>query len=91
MATYLIAFETFPPSLAVQEQILIDAIKGFGNWARPTSKTWLIKTFLTREQVINQLRANAGPNDKLLVMLVSNDWISVNLSSDVVNWMKSGM
>lgn len=91
MLTYLITFEIFQPSLPIQEQVLTNAIKSFGNWARPTSKVWLIKTYLTREQIINQLRLSAGPNDKILVMLVSNDWISVNLTSEVVNWMKTGL
>lgn len=91
MNTFLISFEMFPPSLAVQEEILINAIKSFDSWARPTSKTWLIKTYLTREQVINFLKAYIGPNDRLLVMLVNNDWISINLPNDVINWMKSGL
>ncbi len=91
MNTYLVSFETLPPSLQIQEDILINAIKMFGPWARPNSKVWLIKTYLTREQVIESLRASAGPNDKILVMSVNNDWIAVNLPNDVVNWMKSGL
>ncbi len=91
MNTFLITFEMLPPSLTVQEEILINAIKSFDSWARPTPKTWLIKTYLTREQVINYLRTYIGPNDRLLVMLVNNDWIAINLPNDVVNWMKSGL
>ncbi len=91
MNTFLISFEIFAPSLPVQEGILINAIKSFGSWARPTSKIWLIKTYLTREQVMGNLRSQAGPNDSILVMLVSNDWIAINLPNDVINWMKSGL
>lgn len=91
MNTFLITFEIFLPSLATQEEILINAIKSYGSWARPTSKVWLIRTYSTREQVINYLRAYMGPNDRILVMLVNNDWIATNLPNDVVNWMKSGL
>lgn len=91
MNTYLITYEIHPPSLPLQEGIIINAIKSFPQWARPTNKVWLIKTYLTREQVMDTIRSNAGPNDRILVMLVSNDWISLNLSNDVVNWMKTGL
>ena len=92
MKTFLITFETRPPSLpGIQDQIIINAIKSFASWARPLSHIWLIKTPLTREQVIEHIRKYLGPNDKILIMLVSNDWISINLSSEVINWMKSGL
>lgn len=91
MNTFLITFEIFSPSLAVQEDVFANAIKTFNSWARPTSKTWLIKTYSTREQVIDYLKAYIGPNDRILVMLVNNDWIAINLPNDVVNWMKSGL
>ncbi len=92
MNTFLISFEIFPPSLPVQEEILIKAIKSFDSWAKPTSKkVWLIKTYLTREQVMDYLKAYIGPNDRILVMLVSNDWIALNLPNEVVNWMKLGL
>jgi hypothetical protein len=91
MNTYLITFELYSPSLPVQEQIITSAIKTFDSWAKPTSKVWLIKTYLTRDQVINYLIDNSGPNDRLLVMSVNNDWIARNLPNDVVNWMKSGL
>lgn len=91
MNTYLISFEIFSPSLIIQDEILINAIKSFGSWARPTSKVWLIKTFLSRDQVIDNLISQAGPNDRILVMSVNNDWIARNLPDDVVSWMKSGI
>lgn len=91
MNTFLISFEIFPPSFAVQEEILINAIKSFDSWARLTSKVWLIKTYSAREQVMDHLRANAGPNDRIIVMLANNDWVALNLPNDVINWMKLGL
>ena len=92
MTTFLISFEVRPPSIpGVQETVIRNSIKTFDSWARPLRNVWLIKTYLTREQVIQYLRGSLGPNDKILIMRVSNDWISINLSQEVINWMKSGL
>ena len=88
MNTFLISFETYPPSLPVQRGIIENKIRSFGAWARPTSFVWLIKTPFQREIVMNVLRTALGPNDKLLVMKVDNEWIAFHLSKDVVNWMQ---
>jgi hypothetical protein len=90
MNTFLITFEIKYPSLIpVQTNILINQIKSFNAWARPTNSVWLIKTYLPKEEVIKILRNAAGPSDKILVMKVSDEWISVNLTTEVINWMRS--
>lgn len=91
MNTFLITFELVFPSVGIQENIINDQIKSFGLWARPTSKVWLIKTYLTKEAVIDRLRNASGPNDKILVMRVTNDWIALHLPNEVIIWMKSGL
>ena len=89
MNIFLITFEIFPPSLLVQNEIIENAIKMFEFWARPTSTVWLIKTHNTKEVVINHLRAYAGPTDRILVMRVNSEWISINLPVEVINWLKA--
>lgn len=91
MNTFLITYQIFPPSLSLQEEIIINQIRSFNAWARPTGAVWLIKTYYSREFVMDQLKSVAGPNDRLLVMRVSNDWIALHLPTDVINWMKSGL
>lgn len=91
MNTFLISFEIHPPSLPMQRQIIIDSIKSFGYWAIPTNAVFLIKTFNSMEYVMNRIRSFSGPNDKILVMKVTNDWIALHLSNEVINWMKSGL
>ena len=91
MNTFLISFEIFPPSLPAQKEIITNQIKSLGDWARPTSSTWLIKTYSSREYVIDMMKSVAGPNDRILVMRVNNDWIALHLPNDVINWMKSGL
>jgi hypothetical protein len=87
--TFLITYGRLSPSLSVQEDIVANQIKTFGNWARPTSSVWLIKTYYSRMQIISMLKSKIGPTDKILVMRVNNDWIAHNLSNEVINWMKS--
>lgn len=90
MNTFLISFEFLPPSFSsIQEKILVNHIKSFGSWANPTSNLWLIKTYSSKEMVMNKLRTGIGPRDRLLIMKVTNEWISFNLQSVVVDWMKS--
>lgn len=91
MNTFLISFEIFPPSLPIQEGIITNQIKSFGAWARPTSSVWLIKTYSSREYVMDMLKSVAGPKDRILVMRVNDDWIALHLSYDVINWMRSGL
>lgn len=91
MNTFLITFEILYPSLSVQEDIITTQIKSLGSWARPTSKTWLVKTNYTRDYVMDRLQAVSGPNDRILVMRVDNDWIALHLPNDVITWMKAGL
>lgn len=85
MKTYLITYETFNLGL---ENSFIEEIKKFEYWARPTNFVWLVKTDLNRNQIFNKIRPFLGISDKLLVIEVTQDWISDNLTNDVVNWMR---
>jgi hypothetical protein len=89
--TYLISFQIVSPSLPLQEGIIVNQIKSLGDWAHPTSSVWLIKTFFPRDYIMSTLKSVSGPNDRMLVMRVNNDWIASNLPNDVINWMKLGM
>lgn len=91
MNIFLISFDIFPPSLLLQHGIIVNAIKSFGYWAKPTTAVWLIKTFYSKDYVMDRLRASAGPTDRILVMSVNKDWIALHLPNDVINWMQSNI
>ena len=92
MNTFMVSFEIKIPSIpGVQDVVIINAIKTFDSWAHPLNNVWLIKTYFTREQVIQYLRNYLGPKDKILIMKVNYEWISLNLTNEVINWMKSGL
>lgn len=87
MKTYFVLYEAFSPSAANLES----KIRMFTYWARPFQNAWLIKSIMTNEQVLNELRSVAIIYDKILVITVNNEWMSVNLSPEVVQWMKGGL
>lgn len=86
MNTYLITYET---GVNTSESQLTDKIKTFPSWARTTRSVWLIKTLNSTREVFNYLKPYTSPGDKLLVIEVTQDWISINFSDEVVNWMRS--
>lgn len=90
MNTYLITYNFSKPNLLL-EMNLITAIKSFNFWARPLPNVWLIRTMGYRNNVMGVLQNYIGPQDKLLIMKVDNDWISLHLEKDVVSWMQSGL
>lgn len=87
MKTYLVLYEAFSPSAANLES----KIRMFIYWARPFQNAWLVKSTMTNEQVLNELRSVATIYDQILVITVNNEWMSINLSPEVVQWMKGGL
>jgi len=85
MKTYLVAYDSILPELS-----LIDKIKSFQLWARPLTNVWLIKTDSDRGSVMNYVTSGSFFVGKILIIEVTNDWISRNLSQEVVNWMQGG-
>lgn len=86
--TYLITYDLIRPSTSVDYDQLYDAIRSFKYWAKPLESVWLIKTEMSREEIMNILRSKIDVNDKLLIMEISNRWIAYNIPDAVVNWMR---
>lgn len=70
--------------------VLYEAIKSYGKWARITESTWFIKTDDTCVQVRDNLAAMMDANDRLFVgeltgtaawrnVICSNDYLRENL------------
>jgi len=86
MKTYLIALES-----AFPETPVINKIKSFQLWARPMTNVWLIKSTSDRVSIYNYLLTGTFFTGKILVISVSDDWISKNLAQEVVKWMQGGL
>lgn len=87
MNTYLITYE----SIFTEDALLTNTIKSFERWACPIKGVWLIKSYLDRQTIYDKLKSSSGFMSKLLVIRVTNDWISYNLSPDVAKWMQEGL
>lgn len=91
MKTYLISYDLLSPTTFNNYTVIGNAIQSFDIWAKPLESLWLIKTTLTAQQIYNYLIKYIRPSDKLLIIHVDNDWISINLSNEVIKWMQAGL
>ena len=91
MKTYLITYELIYGDEYQSTINLIRKIQAFSLWAHPLKNVWLVKTDSDRAAIYNYLRPYLYPADKILIMSVTDDWISFNLSKDVVDWMQGGL
>jgi hypothetical protein len=89
MKTYLITYDLIKPETSTDYLKLFANIKSHISWAKPMQSVWFIKTNRTKAEVMKLLRSAADSNDKFLVIEVTKDWIAFNLSSSVIEWMKS--
>ncbi len=86
----LISYDLSAPDTSEHYERLIGRIKNLGMWAKPLESFWLVQTDNTVQTVRDDLMASVQSNDRLLVLDITGDgWASLNLSADVVNWMKN--
>lgn len=91
MKTYLISYDLVRPESSPEYVRLINAIKSYSYWAKPLESLWLVKTDVSAMQLINYLRTFISVADHILVIEVTKDWVSYNLSIAVVDWMKGNL
>ena len=90
MKTFLISYDLTNKTMFDYSR-LITYIKSFSNWAKPLESLWLVKTNLTSAQLRDELRKVVDANDKILVIEITNNWASFNISKEVTDWMKNGL
>ena len=81
---YLISYDLRKPGQDYKD--LHNAIKSYGNWAKPLESVWLIDTNQRAAQIYDRLRPHIDDNDYLLVIETGRDrqgW----LSKDIWNWL----
>jgi hypothetical protein len=92
MKTFLIAFNVRRNLYRDSESALVTKLKSYPKWAKPFEGVWLIKTERsTRQTIMDYLRSALNPEDQIMIIQVTNDWISRNLSPRIVEWLKSGL
>lgn len=90
MKTFLISYDLINKTMFDYSK-LIEYIKSFNVWAKPLESVWLIKTDLDVMDIVNQIRNITSTNDKILVIEVTNDWASFNISKEVSDWMRNNI
>jgi len=92
MKIYLISYDLTIPESSLDYERLIKTIQdSFEYWAKPLKSLWLIKTAQPRDEVMRVLRTVTDPNDKILVIEVTSDWIAFNINSEVIEWMRGNI
>lgn len=97
MNTLLIFLKVSPLSLMLNQRI-IPYLKGSGTWAKVSDHLWLIKTTANSVRVRDDLRSilsvdiGGGATDEVIVFdITKSDWASLNLSPELVKWIKNNI
>lgn len=85
VAAYMISYDLISPGQKYND--VQEAIKFFGSWAKILESTWLIKTYLSAEQVYNRVHEAMDSNDHLLVIEVKDNYYG-HLDNEVHKWIK---
>ncbi len=92
MATYLVSYDLRGTDETSDDyKRLIEKIKSYGTWARPTYSDWMIVTTKTTDRVRDELWAFMDSNDRLLVVTANAPASWVGIPQDVSDWMKANL
>lgn len=92
MKTYLISYDLGGPELRNDYSVLVTKIKSLGlGWAKVLQSVWLIRTNHEKEYIMTHLRSVVDINDKIIIMEVTKDWMSLNLLKEVTGWMHNNI
>ncbi len=90
MNTYLISYDLIKPGKDYTN--LIAFLKKYSSWAKPLESVWIVKSPLTAEGLRNEIQTHLDPNDKIIVVKVTNSEAAWrNLPTDVSEWLKNSM
>lgn len=72
MNVYAICYELNRPGHSYKD--MHKTIAEFGHWWHQLDSTWLLRTEKTANEVARALRSHMAPNDRLLVIQVTDDY-----------------
>ncbi len=89
---FLISYDLGIPETHASYRALVSRIKSqYPSWARPVKSVWIIKSENNAEEIRNQIKTVLDSNDKLIVVEMSGDWGTYNISKEVTDWMKGNI
>jgi hypothetical protein len=87
MATLMVGYDLYKPDQNYQS--LIDHLKSFGVWWHNLDSTWLVVTNKAPSTVRDELWAEMGDADRLLVIDVrTGNWAAAGLPGPGVDWLR---
>jgi hypothetical protein len=87
MSYYLISYDLRAPGRDYQS--LYDAIKRIANgWCHCLESVWIIGHAGPAAMIRDELKQHIDANDRLLVIKVTGDWASWNLSTEITEWLR---
>ena len=87
MKTYLISYDLGTPETKNDYYRIAQVIKGHIGWAKVLRSVWIIQTNRSRDEILRNIRSVTDYNDKILVIGITSDWISLGVSKEVTAWM----
>jgi len=69
MPIYLISYDLFAPTS--NRESVEKSIKSLGEWCKPLSTTFLVKTALDIDTVQKKATSNLDQNDKMMILVVT--------------------
>jgi hypothetical protein len=93
MKTFLISYDLGVPETHSDYTTLSNHIKHLYNsgWARPVKSVWIIKSDNDAGKIRDEIKAVLDNNDKLVVVELSGNWGTYNISKEVTDWMKENI
>ncbi len=88
MRTFLVGYDLDKPDQDYKS--LIEKLKSYGTWWHNLDSTWLIRAgdTVTTSGLRDELKAQIGSSDKLLVMEVTGvSWASVGFTKEATDWL----
>lgn len=92
MKTFLISYDLGVPETHSSYVVLSNYLKSlYANWARPVKSVWIIKSDKDAGQIRDEIKLALDANDKLIVVEMSGNWGTYNVSKEVTDWMKNNI
>ncbi len=92
MKTFLISYDLGLPETQSDYVVLSNYLKSlYTFWARPVKSVWIIKSDKNAAQIRDEIKLGLDQNDKLIVVELSGDWGTSNVSKEVTDWMKNNI
>lgn len=94
----LLIFLKVGPLVQILNQSINQYLRGTGTWAKLSEEIWLIRTTASAIRVRDDLRGilirnvGSGITDQVVVFDISkSEWASLNLPSEILNWIKANI